>query len=477
MVQAHTIALIDAGPLPLNVDIGAGPVVAGYAAVQYNGATITAAQVTPPAFLNIVPKVVNEIAQRRQAAGGGAPGAPVPEAAPIPPVQVPGAGGALADPQLPPNNILQSLLEQSKWGNALIGLVQDIRTPIRITTDSIDSIFAWEGKARTIPECNTSYAEEIADLLQLPSGIRLFRDIIVAHHCLPGLPGVKFISTNEGSSATVFRSSDPCSINLQWGQDHHVGDERIVVARSNVLGGGGAGDRLDFITAHVPPSMVLAHELGHYLDGLMACKSIMDSANHVDIVSEVIASDALGCRTSYEEEIYSTEWGVGVRYPQCKRKAVLDGILPNLPVSLSAEQAFIDLWNYRDSEWINILPVGKILNDGGSSYSDGIVMGEAYIAGNIWRPHGQFYFTKREKNGVNREVGINVGPSVVAESFVCLGHVSPQIFWEIFDSLPTADDKAAFKGLVANMLGLISVPGPGGAMQPLSVANNNLPSF
>jgi hypothetical protein len=77
---AHTIALINAGPLPPNVDIGAGPVAAGYAAVQYNGAVITAAQVTPPAFLDIVPKVVNKIAEKRQAAGGGAP---VPEAAPI----------------------------------------------------------------------------------------------------------------------------------------------------------------------------------------------------------------------------------------------------------------------------------------------------------------------------------------------------------------------------------------------------------
>jgi hypothetical protein len=372
-------------------------------------------------------------------------------------------------------------LEQSKWGNALIGLVQDIRTPIQITTDSIDSIFKWdEISVSGVPpaSCRASYAEEIADLLQLPSGIRLFRDIIVAHHCLPGLPRVKFISTNEGSSATVFRSSDPCSINLQWGQGHHVGGERIVVARNNALVvGGGAGDQLDFIVAHVPPSMVLAHELGHYLDGLMACKGIMDSANHVGIVSEVIASDALGSRTSYEEEIYRTEWGVGARYPQCKRKAVLDRILPNIVVSASAEQAFIGLWSHRDPEWINILPIGKMLGDGGSSYSDGTVIGEACIAGNNWRPHEQFYFTKRAKNGVNREVGVNAGPSVVAESFVCLGHVSPQIFWEIFDSLPAAGDKAEFKNLVTSMLNLITVPNLAGGVWPLSAANNNLPSF
>jgi hypothetical protein len=322
--------------------------------------------------------------------------------------------------------------------------------------------------------CRASYVQEMVDLLQLPSGIRLFRDIIIAHHCLPDLPKVKFISTGEESSATVFHSSKPCDINLQWDQGHHVGSKRIVAARS-----GGADNQLDFITAHVPPSIVLAHELGHYLDSLMACKGIMGSADYVGIVSEVISAGTLDSRISYEDKMHETEWGVKTRRPQCKRRDVLARILPNPPTDSYAEKAFIDLWSHRDSEWINILPVGKMLNDGDSSYSDGIVMGEAYLAGNNWRPHRQLFFTRREENAVNRETPVNVGsPTLVAESFVRLGHVSPRVFWEIFDSLPIATDKAEFKTLVARMLALINVPtGVAGAMQPLSVDNNNLPSF
>jgi hypothetical protein len=220
------------------------------------------------------------------------------------------------NPQLPAT--LQTLLGNGEWGNAFIGLVQDIRTPIQIIIASIDSIFGWdEVSVPTAPAaCRNSYIQEITDLLQLPSGIRLFRDIIIAHHCVTNLSKVKFISNSEESSATSFRSSRPCEINLTWDgiSRHHVGSERMVVARNSTLPvvGGDPNTQLDFVIAHVPPSIVLAHELGHYLDDLEACKKIMDSANHVGIVSDAIAiPNDLGIKISHERDIYNIEWGGG----------------------------------------------------------------------------------------------------------------------------------------------------------------------
>jgi hypothetical protein len=148
-------------------------------------------------------------------------------------------------------------------------------------------------------------------------------------------------------------------------------------------------------------------------------------------------------------------------------------ILPNPPPNVNAENAFIELWDHgRFSELVNILPTASILNDGSSSYSDGVIMGEAYLAGNNWRPNRQLFFTRRGENGTDREINnINAGGVVLsAESFVRLGHVSPHMFWQTFNDL-NAIEQTAFRNLVAGMLALINVNG-----QPLSAANN-LPNF
>jgi hypothetical protein len=446
----------------------------GLTPIVYNQIpNIRAADVQPPAWLNIVPEIVNKVATERDVRAVNPQGViPVPLGAAVSVVNP----AAAADPQLP--GTLQALLNNDEWGNAFIGLVQDIRTPIPITTASIDSIFTWGESVPGPTLCRDSYVQAMIGLLQLPSGVRLFRDIIIAHHCLPDLPKVEFISTDEESSATVFDYPKSCKINLEWddASQRHVGSKRIVIAKDNALAPvpGNPGAELEFITAHVPPSVVLAHELGHYLDDLMACKKVMDTANHVGIVSEAIAPalPSRGVKTSYGEDMFHISWGVKARYPQYGYTDVLRRIIQN-PPNTAAENAFIDLWdNGVFSEMVNILPIASILNDGGSSYSDGIVMGEACLDVANGVINQRLYFT-RKINGDNRETDVNVGAVALSpESFVRLGHTGAKRFWEVFNGLGLVD-QVQFKDLTATMLSLINDANG----QPLSAANNNLPNF
>jgi hypothetical protein len=153
---------------------------------------IQATDVTPPAWLNIDSKVVRKIAKAREAIDAVANNRRLRSITREHRAVSVVDPAAAADPQLP--GTLQALLNNGEWGNALIGLVQDIRTPIPITTDSIDSIFGWDASVSTaaagVPSRRVNYAQAIANLLQLPSGVRLFRDIIIAHHCCPRLPKV-----------------------------------------------------------------------------------------------------------------------------------------------------------------------------------------------------------------------------------------------------------------------------------------------
>ncbi|MDR1891287.1 MAG: hypothetical protein LBQ23_03920 [Puniceicoccales bacterium] len=180
-----------------------------------------------------------------------------------------------------PNNHLQILLSQGQWGNAFIGLVQDIWTSIPIIIDSINSIFAWADVVVGNQVCKDSYVQAIEDLLQLPSGIiNLFRDIIIAHHCLPSLPKVRFTSRRHESYATNYKYGHSCEINLRWSESKgkHAGSNCVLIARNSNLPmvAGTPGSQLDFVTVKVPPSVVLSHELGHYVHDLIACKDVID---------------------------------------------------------------------------------------------------------------------------------------------------------------------------------------------------------
>jgi hypothetical protein len=205
--------------------------------IQYNGLAIQV-QLPPKAF-DIESKVINGIALIRRLARNP----PLPQANVIlesNPVSVVSADEL--QPPTEPNN-LQALLQNGEWGQAFIGLVQGVRTPVQITENSIKSIFEWDETVTRIQACRNSYAQAIVDLLQLPSGVGLIRDIIIAHHCMPKLPKLKFIKSGDDddddgdSGIEHFEYPESSEINLEWddGNSRHVGSDRILVVRNSNL--------------------------------------------------------------------------------------------------------------------------------------------------------------------------------------------------------------------------------------------------
>jgi hypothetical protein len=494
-IPANQIALINANTTPLPGFARDGVTAIAYNQVPYNGANIQAANVPPPEWLNIDSQIVNRLATERDARAAVAAGQ---RANPIlvNPIDLVVAPVSVVDPatiavggvnlQLPtiapagglplPPGTLQALLGDGEWGNAFIGLVQDIRTPIQITTASIDSIFKWgAGVSMVVPpgamSCKASYVQAMADLLQLPSGIRLFRDIIIAHHCCPYLPKMRFRSAlDESKFSPRYNNENLCAINLEWDNTTHThaGGAYVCIATRNNLQAPagnypGRGRRMDFVEVNVPPSLVLAHELNHYLRTLIACKSIMDQK--VDIVSRGILDPfSPGANIGQHKAIKSAIDKVIDIYHEIEHKNILRKILPNLPVT-PAEKMFNDLWNIGNlHEMVNILPTANILGRdasyGGSSYSDGAILGEA-LRTHI-RP--QLVFT-RSGDPVNlATIPFNV------EGFVRLGHCRPISFWRGLRSLHNNRDE--FKDLVQKLLDMITVNGV-----TLWAGNNNLPSF
>jgi hypothetical protein len=150
-------------------------------------------------------------------------------------------------------------------------------------------------------------------------------------------------------------------------------------------------------------------------------------------------------------------------YHGIEHKNILRKILPSPPVT-PAEKMFNDLWSESNlHEMANILPTANILGRGGSyggsSYSDGIILGEAYRDTQIGP---QLVFTRD-----GTRVGL-VAPLSV-EGFVRLGHWRPISFWRELRNLPNRNE---FKDLVQKLLDTITVNG-----QTLWAGNNNLPRF
>ncbi|MDR2779193.1 MAG: hypothetical protein LBB16_02805 [Puniceicoccales bacterium] len=258
--------------------------------------------------------------------------------------------------------------------------------------------------------------------------------------------------------------------------------------------------------------MVLAHELGHYLYYLISYKKTVDLTKG-DVIAEAIVGTSAG-KAAHKATINSVHWAVLHVYPYDEYKKILH-TLPNVPPAppTIAKQMFMELWNHGVfNEIVNILPSANMLQNGGSGYSDGIIIGEAVLDPGC-RINKQILFIRKNRHGVNERVDfINLtGANVAhAESFVRLGHVRSKRFWSILDHLivsaagnpnigaaisivlggATAAINAAaanpavvaannvgfalaeFKDLVQRLLDTITVNG-----QTLWANNNNLPSF
>jgi hypothetical protein len=458
-VRADTVALVSAG-VPVGVP---GGVV--YNPIQYRGAQILAVDVTPPAWLNVTSDIVNKVATTREVASvrvGQAARQVINESEAASIVRPAGWVGVV--PALPPRANLQAYLEQGQWGNAFIGLFQDVRTPIQITTASIDSIFAWNESvmANGDMRCRGSYVRAIISLLQLPSGISLFRNIVIAHHCMPALPQVEFVLVQKKRSRFQWYDYPrKCQINLEWDarNNAHKSDECVLLVRNSNLAqnAGHSGSQLDFVRIRIPPLVILAHELGHYLSELILYKKQLEIA-YPGVVATAI--------TTPEDEDYgplaiiqqssATIISQSTRIEIQKHwKTVLAGIVPDQPRNALtlAEKAFSKSWSSSQyEELLNIMPSSSILRNGSSGYSDGIVIGEAVLNGTIIIP----------------PVGaaaVNTN-GLVKENFIRFSHHDFDGFMEIFNTLPPAD-QTEFKDLAVRLLNKITINGNGATLNDL----------
>jgi hypothetical protein len=272
--------------------------------------------------------------------------------------------------------------------------------------------------------------QAMVNLLELPSGISLFRDIIVAHHCLPDLPGLNFINDGAESQISSFLYSNsgetPVILNLEWNAaiNSHANSTQILVAENHF------NNELDFIDVEVPPAVSLAHELGHYLYDLIACKNIMDNENScIKVISNAIAKSDTASKLHYKNKMSSmfrTNQTIDNQYAQYEHEDILKGIVHFPPTNV--ELTFINMWNGGEfTELVNILPSATILRNGGSRYSDTILIGEAYNNPGC-AIHNNLRFTDPNGNNIN---DINVaGRHLDAESFVRLSHEDAEAFGE-----------------------------------------------
>jgi hypothetical protein len=246
----------------------------------------------------------------------------------------------------------------------------------------------------------------------------------------PDYPQVGAVNPNE------------CAINLKWdavNNRHESMDWALVV--DNTANG---GNEIDFIKVVVPSSMILAHELGHFLYALELPQGLKGRTLFVKIQNRA--------HDEYRE--------------------IFNGVV-NLSRKRSQEEnLFIRLWNHGNyADTINILPAANILSQNNPNrlcYSDGIMTGEALDPNNNF-PIAQIQIF----DSSNSQLVINGGLNIVnlpSDSFVRFSHNSFNDFWGDFSKL-SPQRQTNFKKLVLSLLGKIRHSGG----QPLLPGNNTLP--
>jgi hypothetical protein len=200
--------------------------------------------------------------------------------------------------------------------------------------------------------CRRSYAQAIVDLAALPSGKALLREVIIKcrENSMAGSNPrrVLFVQASEADNENRFTwiNGAECSITLEWDGANHVFDNWILIVRNQTT------RNFDLISVQVPPSIVLAHELGHFLYALETRVPVSGCT--------LYAQSQKRARREYNN-IFS-----GV--------VDLKGNKPR-----TAKKLFVDSWNGGNYvEIVNILPAASMIPElSRLNYSDGIFVGEA----------------------------------------------------------------------------------------------------
>jgi hypothetical protein len=330
-----------------------------------------------------------------------------------------------------PNGVASALM-RGRWVDAF--KIGGLNLPRGVTEGDMRSIFKFGPSICGSAFHLQRYAEVIGDLLKLPTGRALVQRVFDA--CYRNLKnnrrnknkklgGVLFAS-EDGESEFRGGSGPTCVINVEKRLFEFGSDDWILLARD------GKSGRLKFLRVDVPPAIVLAHELNHFLYALERCSNVPGR----DLITAMNGeAKRVECETIF-------------------RDIVVD------PENRPAEMAFSNLWNHgKFSEVANILPMANILKDDGRlNYSDGIVIGEALLSGALG---DQIRFFDSASNAEN----INYW-DLTAENFIRFSHASSEEFFDEFNNL-TADEQDEFRKLVQNLLSKITIDGHSGTINDL----------
>jgi hypothetical protein len=326
-------------------------------------------------------------------------------------------------------------LANGQWGKVLTSSDFNLDLPSTIINPEavINASFEWHSDIMKLENlvCRRSYAQAILDLMKLPTGKNLIQKVIIKCH--------ENASNGENPRKVVFKGPQngndgqplkenlfywergkSCSIYLRWHNDtnQHSWDEWVLLARKQNQ------NELNFVNVRVPPAIVLAHELGHFLWGI------------------TIKEDTHVAKSLY------------IRAQERARKEY-DKIFKNFVTDTptTASKVFIGSWNHGNYlETVNILPLADIPSAGnvvGLRYSDGIFIGEALNS--TWDANQKPQFTDFQNNNVT----VNYA-TLPAGNFVRFGHSSSGKFWREFNSL-NSTEKKSFNELVTRLLSKIKV--------------------
>jgi hypothetical protein len=323
------------------------------------------------------------------------------------------------------NNIING-----QWGTVFTSVDVGLNLANNISAAQIDDMFSWGAGCKSPTDkrsinCRQAYAEAIADLLQLQAGPALIKKIIEkchenSHADPREFPQKITLGRHDKGSCIDINLDLSYKILLQSKNNGRLeSDSWVLLAKA-------ADNTLDFIKVKVPPSVVLAHELGHFLYAL-------ETPGLTSNLSSEIIFQRINNRAQRE-------------YSQLFDDVVTVQDLGN------KNNLFVDVWDQGTYvEVLNILPAARILTPENVvnrlNYSDGIVIGEAFTT----LPNGK----KPRFYRLNSSVEINITPGILSpNNFIRFSHWSAENFYAHFKQLkPTT--KNQFENQTSTLLGKI----------------------
>ncbi len=316
------------------------------------------------------------------------------------------------------------------------------KTILQVTEASINQIFSWDQSS--IPNAyKLSFAQAICDLLELPTGRKLFENIVKIHHNNVGLSKLifHFDSSDNRSKCDWFDYPEPCKISLKYKDNMCRGTSWLFFVK----------DLEKTIEAEVPASVVLAHELGHYISGIYIQSNMAKEFNHIRYAAAM--TDARNnngiihdpCTAALLQDIMSRADNVMTRYSHTEYENLLKGVINILNPS-PLEKTFLELWNGDYDEILNILPKSTIFKKKIFDFSDGQTTMEAFK--NLHQNKKPIFSGLKDDSGLQDDLNID---TISEKNLVRLSHFSAKDYHKEISSLK-GDKERQFYVLIKKLL-------------------------